>query len=485
MNRSLILGLSILVGCVWGCSSDNETSVLGNNRTIEVPDTYSFTSQFADASPDTNNVAYTGQTHRHLLTQGLKNEIALLVDRIDANATKDDALASLTFYYLFDEAGLDKNIDISVDGVLLQESYRDLSGDKPKNLQEKVAGNDATGQYKDWNAGGQLVGWDDPNTDRYRDGRITPDNLIAYWLNQIADAAVKAKAGETALDPEGNPVPVEKYFVTAEGHDLQQLVQKFIDGSVAFSQAADDYLDDDTDDKGLLSDNSQGSDDAPYSTLERAWDEAFGYFGAARDSDIYSLEAIAGKSDSEKPYRDSNSDGRIDLSAEYHLGHSINAAKRDIGSSEPKTTFKEDAFRAFRRGRAIINQAAGRDLSDQEMTLLKEERDKALANWEKAIAATAVHYINDVIADLNALGTDDYSFTDAAKHWSELKGFSLALQFNPHSPVLAKLAELHTLIGMQLVTEASEVASYTQKLLAARDILKEAYAFSQSNVEGW
>ena len=39
------------------------------------------------------------------------------------------------------------------------------------------------------------------------------------------------------------------------------------------------------------------------------------------------------------------------------------------------------------------------------------------------------------IADLNNIGTDDFSYSDLAKHWSEMKGFALGLQFNRLSPV--------------------------------------------------
>ena len=37
------------------------------------------------------------------------------------------------------------------------------------------------------------------------------------------------------------------------------------------------------------------------------------------------------------------------------------------------------------------------------------------------------------------LGTDEYDFYAHAKHWGELKGFALGLQFNPDSPLHAVL----------------------------------------------
>ncbi|MCJ8272311.1 MAG: DUF4856 domain-containing protein, partial [Psychrosphaera sp.] len=66
------------------------------------------------------------------------------------------------------------------------------------------------------------------------------------------------------------------------------------------------------------------------------------------------------------------------------------------------------------------------------------------------------------------------------------KGFALAFQFNPRSPVTAEqFAQLHDLIGMQSAIEAANVADYTAKLLQARDILQAAYEFDAENVAGW
>ena len=83
--------------------------------------------------------------------------------------------------------------------------------------------------------------------------------------------------------------------------------------------------------------------------------------------------------------------------------------------------------------------------------------DTIVETWEQVIAATAIHYINDVKADLRKCGTDgdsnpdnNFSLPDVAKHWSELKGFALGFQFNPRSPWnqgAHDFAALHDLIG--------------------------------------
>jgi hypothetical protein len=74
---------------------------------------------------------------------------------------------------------------------------------------------------------------------------------------------------------------VSSVYLTEQGHDLQQLIQKFLGVAIGFSQGADDYTDDDTEGKGLMATHSEAADGKAYTALEHAWDEAFGYFGAS------------------------------------------------------------------------------------------------------------------------------------------------------------------------------------------------------------
>jgi len=277
---------------------------------------------------------------------------------------------------------------------------------------------------------------------------------------------------------DGETLPV---YVTPTGLDLKQLTQKFLLMSIAFSQGADDYLDSSTDGKGLRASNAQDGDSA-YSPLEHAWDEGFGYFGAARDYAAYTDQQIA-----DGDLVDTDGDGAIDFKTEYNFGASVNAAKRDLGSADgAKTDFTEEAFQAFVTGRAIIS-AAGDELTDEQMASLEEQRDIAVSAWEKAIAATAVHYINDTLQEMNKFGTEDYDFATHAKVWSELKGFSLGFQFNPTSPMNegSRFTDFHTLIKDAPVlpdAEEADIASYREDLIEARALLGDAYGFDAANL---
>ena len=109
-----------------------------------------------------------------------------------------------------------------------------------------------------------------------------------------------------------------------------------------------------------------------------------------------------------------------------------------------------------------------------------------MSAWEKAIAATVVHYINDVLQDMSQMQGSGYSFASHAKHWSELKGFALGFQFNPASPLSdADFIEFHELVGDRPVLETAsdeERLAYQEALLEARSLLGAAYGFDSANL---
>lgn len=481
-RRVCLVPLATLALAVGGCTGDDHSSGGSHNDSngaggaLVVPDTYTFASRFVTGA---SSVAYDGQVLRHVLIAGLKAHIGGLTARIDDGSfvpEAGDVVAELEFYYDFDpQTAGDVEHGITTNPAPLQKVYADIGA---ANLREKTAGNDSATDYKDWSR--EFVGWDDPSV-------TTPESLIRLWFQELEELAIARANGNAVTDPATGDA-VSSVYVTADGRDLKELLQKFIDGAVTYSQGTDDYLDDATDGKGLLADNSTAEEGKPYTALEHQWDEGFGYFGAARDYGDYSDDEIAaaGGRPDYAGYHDSNGDGAIDLKAEINWGHSINAAKRDRGAAaEAPTDFTRDAWDALRTGRAIITQAAG-PLTDGAMEALKAERDKAVRAWENAIAATVVHYINETLQDMNKFGTNDYSFTDHAKHWSELKGFALSLQFNPRKQLSdAEFAELHRLIGQAPVlpnAAQAEIEDYYQALLEARALMGEVYGFDAANL---
>lgn len=460
-------------------SASNKLSVDFNVVVTDLLDTYTFNNATANAS----SVSYSGQIARHLLIAELNNYISSgLQADLDSGAitTEQAALDRLVSYYDGDwelEVA-DRTLTTSTIVKAKQTKFGDVSSSS-KNLDGKIAGNDAVGQHKDWSTEFVAFG---------AKGSQSPEQLIRALLTEIAANAGQTLAGNVRQDALGNDIT--KVYLAADGRDLKQLVQKILLGSVAFSQGADDYLDNDTDGKGLLSDNTALVEGKDYTSLEHQFDEGFGYFGAARDYLDYSDDEIANKGGREAwaGMHDTNGDSEIDFNSEYNFGHSQNAAKRDRGTASRTnpTDLTAEAMNAFLKGRKVIADANTTALTDAQKTELFMYRDAALMAWEKSIAATAVHYINDTTDDYANWGTGSFSYADLAKHWSELKGFLVSLQFNRLSPLTdAQFEQANTLIGDAPVLVDANVAAYLTDLKQARDILQAAYGFDAENVANW
>ena len=418
---------------------------------------------FDSAFDGEDSVAYSGQTFRQLLIDDMKAHASGMTTRLNEGwvPAPGDATAELMFYLAFDSS-MGGPLTHGKADLTSAATYDDISSDK--DLLGKLAGNDTTGQHKDWSTA--LAGWE---------GQSSPEGLVRTWVTALDDQAVAWSAGDLPLGPDGAPVP--HVGVTPDGLDLIQLLDKFTRGAVAFSQASDDYLDDDLEDHGLNSDHLVAKSGANYTALEHGWDEGFGYFGAARDYNDHSDEALA-----DTPWFDTDGDGDIDLLSEYSWGHSTNASKRDAGAVAA-TDFSLQAWTAFFDGRALLARTAGQGLSPDEMSELADYRDQALAAWEKAIAATVVHYINGTLQDMSAMGTDAYDFGDHAKHWSEMKGFALVPQFNPHSPISDEdFVDLHDLLRDQPELDPELASTYAADLVEARTLLGTTYAFDAQNL---
>lgn len=472
-NSKLAITAALLASlglAACGGSSDDEDG----GPDLQVPDTYSFESRFSSDS----SVAYSGQVARQVLIADLRTEIDNeLGERIDSNPSSVDTEAEVrTILDSYYDGGTD---DLSANDLLLsttpqtlQDTYGDIS--TGKNLTDKIAGNDDVTDHADWDNGG-FVGW----------SVSSPEALVIEWFDEIAaNTATEAGGTNRTVEVDGQTIQLEHYH-TETGLHLGQLVQKFLLMAVGYSQATDDYLDDATDGKGLLTDNTEAADSgaSPFTALEHQWDEGFGYFGAARDYNDYTDDEIA-----DDVYRDSDGDGFIDLNSEYNFALAGYAAKRDR-SSQTGTTFSEDIFDAFLTGRAIITQADG-ELSSEQMADLEAQRDIAVENFEKVIAANVVHYINATLADMEDwTGTADYTatFANLAAHWSEMKAFSLGLQFNPRMTLSAsEFEQIQTLMREAPVLPGeTDFETYQDELVDARDILESAYGFDSDDVQNW
>lgn len=500
-SHRIIVGLMLgLLAVLPACSGGGEEAAMSAGNTSSASggsggtggmtalEDYAFASRFeAGASA----VAYAGQSHRQLLIAELNADIGALTSLIDKNDYSPDAaqdvIDRLNFYYetvSSDDCAMLPIEYITTNPELLQKMHGDLGC---KNLKDKFAGNDVATDHKDWSS--EFVGWTDwdllegPDTN-------TPEGLLQAFMATLAERAVGRVNGGEVCEPGSSPCVKLPIHLSAAGHDWQQLVQKLLLGAVTYSQGTDDYLGSDVEGKGLRSSNAQDADQ-PYSMLGHAWDEAFGYFGASREYGKFSDEEIAstGGRDDWRGVHDTNGDEKIDFRSEINVALSVNAAKRDLGGANTNspTDFTAQAFDNFLAGRALII-AAGDTLTADEATQLGVHRDAIVAAWEGALAATIIHYVNEVVADMVKMGTTDYSYASHAQHWSELKGFGLGLQFNSHGKSLGVLGDFHMKVGDRPVLATAtqqERDDYKATLLAARDALGAAMSFDGELVHAW
>lgn len=485
--------LCLIAAC--GCGGGSSGGGGGGNTGPVLPATYSYDSKF---TPGTESVNYTGQTYRHLLINEVVSILEGLTNDIDTNAfnpNDGDTYNLLNAIYEYDNTVFVGKAHTTTTTPSATPTTYDAVSSSNKSLVEKTAGNDAVTDHKVWTTPGNFVGWSDTSIEGVvangsgADIR-TPEGFIRALMNLIDRLARDRENGTIPTEP-GTATPVSQVYLTGDGLDLRQLLQKFLLMAIPYSQGTDDYLDDDVAGKGLLALMSQDGAN-PYSRAEHQWDEGWGYFGAARNYGDYTDNEIAGASgraDFMKGYNDANGDNMIDLRSEFNFGQAVNAAKRDRGSNS-FTNFTQEAFDGFRRGRQILNESAGGTMDSASFTELQSNRNQAVLAWEKAIAATVVHYINDVLQDMGkfngAIAGSPYSYTDHCKHWAEMKGFALGLQFNPRKQISdMDFSMFHTLVGDRPVLEtatAMQVSTYKANLLAARDLLQNAYSFDAANM---
>jgi hypothetical protein len=490
--------------------SDVDGDTIGDTcDSSNAPVTYTFDSSI---TPEESSVSYTGQVARNFMVLGLVKEAEALtegVNEVDARANMKDYIAGVADNNLAHNFTL-KNIgDTPVlptgSGTAGAMLIADISGSF-KNLDEKIAGGSGA-ENTSGKAGetskllnDEFFGWTDGIADT-----ALPIDLVYVWVDQLVEEVdgnglpIETVDGQITID-------VSEYEGDAEGRNYRQLLQKFLLGAVNLSQLSNDYLRVPFNDAEYL--GQEGTKD--YAKGEHDWDEAFGYYGAAQDNNRYTDDEAAGKGGSEDKkngWFDSNGDGSIDVRSEYNMAISQNCAKRDRGSTTG-TDLSKEAMDAFLLGRHVIAEAtAALSMTDAEYAVVQAQADVAANAVEKCVAATVIHYVNDMEDDYDAIAdgvyADKANFINLTKHWAEMKGFALGLQFNPSSPYAAEdkrdeLKQILADMGNAPVlangsqngvaasgTAAEAITAYRAKLVAARDALGTAYGFDASDVADW
>jgi hypothetical protein len=112
--------------------------------------------------------------------------------------------------------------------------------------------------------------------------------------------------------------------------------------------------------------------------------------------------------------------------------HGSYAADSDTSG---KTNYLHTITKAFIDGRSLITSAKGAALSDAQRTQLKAHADTIKTAWQQVIAEAVFKYAGETYGDIKNLkaivdtnGDAKKAFATYGKHWSEMKGFVMALQ---------------------------------------------------------
>ena len=262
---------------------------------------------------------------------------------------------------------------------------------------------------------------------------------VADDFKKLGELLVTASSN-TEVAANGTAGYLDGRHFSDNGLEYAQIFEKGLYGAVFYDQMADDYLRD----SQAGPDNANGNNQAVgYSASngtdrQHRWDEAFGYFGA--DPATYPNTANT-----------SNGDGEFianytfDRSDETEAAFGVNLA--------------EKAMEAFITGRAALKAGEGltADAETEYEDVFNAARADAKLYVEAGIAATAFHYLNSTIEDveqvnLNVAGAE----ADKLHHLSEALAFIYCLSFNSEGKIsITEVQAVFDKLGWKTTLDAS------------------------------
>ncbi|REE00449.1 DUF4856 domain-containing protein [Marinoscillum furvescens] len=251
---------------------------------------------------------------------------------------------------------------------------------------------------------------------------------VEFFKDILSSAATVSVDAGDAAEGQGGLIarsPDNKILVDEKGWEYTQLIEKGLMGATFLHQIYNSYL---TDAKiGNDVENEELSEGKNYTAMEHHWDEAFGYWGVNPEFDTEGDNQFWGK---------------------YTYGR-----ESYLGSA---TALKD----AFLKGRtAIVNK----DYDERDA-----QRDIIYEQFEITAAATAIHYINESITDLNNADQGNLFH-----HLSEGYGFVLALKYSPYKQI--STAEIEVILEEDFGTDGDFWTVTVEGLNKAKSTLVATY----------
>jgi hypothetical protein len=249
----------------------------------------------------------------------------------------------------------------------------------------------------------------------------------------LLDAAAAASTSKNMVAADGQAGIAssndgnKKYFLSAKGMEYAQLFEKGLMGACFKYQATAVYMG-----AGKMDVDNETVEAGKGTKMEHHFDEAFGYYGAPIDFPTNT--------------------GDAKYWAKY--SNTVNAAYSTINST---------MMDAFLTGRAAIS-AKDNTKRDEQIAVLQK-------NWDIVAAGSAIHYINDAIANLDASTGDQ---AKALHEMSEAFAFAMALKYGAGSTAISA-ADVNSILtnafGSSDPLQANFYNTTVAKLEAARDAI--------------
>ena len=242
-------------------------------------------------------------------------------------------------------------------------------------------------------------------------GDPTITAMFEAWMTEMSEAS---GVEENVVVSSTNSS--KQYLQSSTGQEWTQLIEKGLMGACFYYNISSVYLG--TEKMDVDNTNAVDAEEGKYyTTMEHHWDEAYGYFTVATDYPVNGTDRFWGK---------------------Y-----ANSREEVLGSA---TKLSE----AFRLGRQAITEGK-LEVRDEQINIIREE-------LERVAAGTAIHYLNEAVADFG---------DDALRNHclSEAKAFILALPYGANSSVdQAAANEILAVIGDDFynVTTASLIEARDQ-----------------------
>lgn len=281
------------------------------------------------------------------------------------------------------------------------------------------------------------------------------DSMLLTWFDSIA---VRSQNGMYL----GSPA----VYTTTSGFNMLAAVQTTLQASVSCANGVNIIKNISANANNLLSGTHN------YTPMEHAWDKAWGFFGAAACWPAFETTVW-----SEQNFMDYDVNDTINFASEYNFLYAGEAARRDL-INDGQTNFSQTLFAAWAGGRTAI--------TNQTEVLRSEARQTILDEWERLIAATAVHYLNALKTDMSLLGTPgedtgklNSNFTYLWAYLNSLYYFTPPKADVPDMLLLSGNAPVYALPG----TDAYLLQMEKLELLAAE--LQAGYEFTDFQMQNW